>query len=369
MTYLASEILRAIKGHEMVYDQVSTAASRIWYGRDIREDVDGLVQDSLTDDYDDSYGRVYRLFHLVDNFVEKEMFTEFLKEEMIVDDSLREVSEDYHRFVHIFVSLHKLQEVLIETLKRDGEDIEKEGLSKEFAEWLTLLSVPDKLNTRLEQAKDMLLKELEPILTKYRKYIKDNAMKLLLIQGDVDMDALLRDIFENEGFCVDIAADGEEGLEMMKKNNYKIVLVNTLITKVDPITLIKKFRKNKDKQGKIVVTSNIKIETAVIEVMKAGGGGYEIMTEVTPEQLVQNVKGYVSGELTTEESFKKALIVARANDKKYKGKERGKFKYKDGRLDSIRDTELGDIPLIHEDDSPEEVKSKERIVQEKIKNI
>ncbi|MBN1617868.1 response regulator [Candidatus Dojkabacteria bacterium] len=194
-------------------------------------------------------------------------------------------------------------------------------------------------------------------------------MKVLIAQSDEEFTDMMKEWFVEYGFKVDVAYDGEECLEKVLKNDYDAIVINLLLSKVDAIEVIKKFKKSDRRKGRIIVTSNIKTEIAICEVIKAGGDGYEIMTEVTPYQLAQNIKGYISGELTTEESFRKALVVARTNDKKCKEKKNRKFKYKHGKLDSIRDVELGDIPLIHKDDSSEEVRRKEKIVQDKIKNI
>ena len=61
---------------------------------------------------------------------------------------------------------------------------------------------------------------------------KDNPIKILLIEDDPFLLSMYSIKFEAEGFKVISADDGEKGLEMAKKEESDIILLDILMPKV-----------------------------------------------------------------------------------------------------------------------------------------
>lgn len=64
--------------------------------------------------------------------------------------------------------------------------------------------------------------------------------RLIIVDDEKSIRAALRDILEYEGYDVDEAKDGEEGLEMILKNNYDVALCDIKMPKMDGLELLLK---------------------------------------------------------------------------------------------------------------------------------
>ncbi len=93
--------------------------------------------------------------------------------------------------------------------------------------------------------------------------------KILIIDDEKSIRSTLREILEYEKFSVEEAEDGEMGLEMLKKNEFDVVLCDIKMPKMDGIEVLEKhFQQGKDTPF-IMVSAHGTIETAV-EATKKG---------------------------------------------------------------------------------------------------
>ncbi|MEO1654122.1 MAG: sigma-54 dependent transcriptional regulator [Bacteroidota bacterium] len=93
--------------------------------------------------------------------------------------------------------------------------------------------------------------------------------KILIIDDEKSIRYTLRDILEYEKYEVDEASDGEEGFQMLKKNNYDVALCDIKMPKLDGIEVLEKASKlGKDTQF-IMISAHGTIKTAV-EATKKG---------------------------------------------------------------------------------------------------
>lgn len=87
--------------------------------------------------------------------------------------------------------------------------------------------------------------------------------KILIIDDEKSIRSTLREILEYEKYDVDEAKDGEEGLALLEKNEYDVVLCDIRMPKMDGIVVLEKaIELGKDAQF-IMVSAHGTIETAV----------------------------------------------------------------------------------------------------------
>jgi len=67
--------------------------------------------------------------------------------------------------------------------------------------------------------------------------------RLLLIDDDEELCAELREVLEAEGFKVDIALDGLEGLRYLHKEQYQIIILDLKLPKLNGYGVLKSIRK------------------------------------------------------------------------------------------------------------------------------
>jgi DNA-binding response OmpR family regulator len=75
-------------------------------------------------------------------------------------------------------------------------------------------------------------------------------MKILVVDDDLHIQRLYKEEFEDEGYEVVVASNGQEALEMFEKTSPDIVTLDILLPDIDGIRLL---RQMKDKNPKIPI--------------------------------------------------------------------------------------------------------------------
>jgi DNA-binding NtrC family response regulator len=94
------------------------------------------------------------------------------------------------------------------------------------------------------------------------------AQTILVIDDEKSIRRALNDILIMEGFKVDEAADGAEGIQKIETNNYDCILCDIKMPKVDGIEVLQKAQELKPDVPFIVISGHGNIETAVDAVKK-----------------------------------------------------------------------------------------------------
>lgn len=93
--------------------------------------------------------------------------------------------------------------------------------------------------------------------------------KLLVIDDEKSIRRTLKEILEYEDYKVDCAEDGEIGLELIKNNNYEIILCDIKMPKMDGIEVLEKIFTITTDTPVIMISGHGNVDTAV-EAIKKG---------------------------------------------------------------------------------------------------
>ncbi len=121
------------------------------------------------------------------------------------------------------------------------------------------------------------------------------------------MAHLLQQTLQEIGYSVDIALDGEDGLDKLNSNTYDLVTLDIVMPKISGLDVLRRFKKTGKKQGKIVMLNNLNQRQVIEEAFECGADGYELTSNVTPGDLPKLVKSYLDGSISKRESKKRAL--------------------------------------------------------------
>jgi len=120
---------------------------------------------------------------------------------------------------------------------------------------------------------------------------KDSNKKILIAEDERAMLRALTDTFENEGFNVFGAEDGEKGLKIAFKEHPDVILIDLLMPKMDGISMLKKIRE--DEWGKdvpVIILTNLSDVDKIAETVENGISHYLVKTEWSLEEIVKKVK-------------------------------------------------------------------------------
>ena len=80
-------------------------------------------------------------------------------------------------------------------------------------------------------------------------------MKVLVVEDDVTLNSLLKQGLSKEGFSVDGAKDGKEGLRLARQNTYDLILLDVMMPEMDGYTLLRTLRTEGHSAGILMLTS------------------------------------------------------------------------------------------------------------------
>ncbi|GAB4135327.1 MAG: sigma-54 dependent transcriptional regulator [Raineya sp.] len=139
--------------------------------------------------------------------------------------------------------------------------------------------------------------------------------KVLIIDDEAAIRRALREILEYEKHQVFEAKDGEEGLQMLSKEDYDLALCDIKMPKMDGLEVLTKFNElGKDTQF-IMVSAHGTIETAVEATKK---GAFEFVTKPPDlNRLLLTVRNALDKGNLVEETKKLRKTISKVINKKY----------------------------------------------------
>lgn len=102
------------------------------------------------------------------------------------------------------------------------------------------------------------------------------SQTILIIDDEKAIRRTLTDILSFEGFTIDEAADGAEGIKKIKENNYDCILCDIKMPKMDGMEVLTAAREEKPDTPFIMISGHGNIETAVEAVKK---GAYDFISK------------------------------------------------------------------------------------------
>ncbi len=120
---------------------------------------------------------------------------------------------------------------------------------------------------------------------------KDKKIKILLIEDDSFLVEMYTTKFELEGFEVVSAEDGKKGLEMVKKENPDIILLDILMPKMDGFAVLDALKKDEELADiPVILLTNLGQKDDVKKGFEKGAVGYLIKAHFMPSEVVDKIK-------------------------------------------------------------------------------
>lgn len=122
--------------------------------------------------------------------------------------------------------------------------------------------------------------------------------KILVVEDELYLRELYVEILKDEGFDVSDAADGQKAYEDISKGGFDLVLLDIMLPKMDGLTILKMIRENPpvNPNKAVVMLTNLGHDSSISEAISLGARGYMIKSDYTPEELIKEVRHYLSEE-------------------------------------------------------------------------
>ena len=116
--------------------------------------------------------------------------------------------------------------------------------------------------------------------------------RILIVEDDIPLQEALALKFENEGFQVFRAKDGQEGLDLAFTNCPDIILLDIIMPKMHGWQMLEKLREDQwGKGAKVIILNNVSDPAKIEEAKKQSGIiDYLVKTELRLEDVVKIVK-------------------------------------------------------------------------------
>ncbi|HSW88106.1 MAG TPA: response regulator [Candidatus Saccharimonadales bacterium] len=121
-----------------------------------------------------------------------------------------------------------------------------------------------------------------------------DTKRILVVEDDAFLRQIYSDTLSAENYSVDIAVDGEEGFAKLKIGGYDVVLLDILMPKMNGFEVVEKLKTDPEYKGNnkiIIYLTNLDNEADIKRALELGNG-YLIKSQITPGDLVKEVKMY-----------------------------------------------------------------------------
>ncbi len=88
-------------------------------------------------------------------------------------------------------------------------------------------------------------------------------MRILLVEDDADLAQFIRKGLKEEQYAVDVATDGEEGLDLALHNAYDLLILDIGLPKLDGLTLCRRIRDRGNMIPVLLLTARNTVEDKV----------------------------------------------------------------------------------------------------------
>jgi DNA-binding response OmpR family regulator len=118
--------------------------------------------------------------------------------------------------------------------------------------------------------------------------------RILLVEDEEMLSNMYQVKFQNDGFTLIKANNGEEGLQMADKEKPDFILLDVIMPKMDGFTVLKKLKENPNtKNIPVLLLTNLGQDEDVKKGNELGAVGYLVKANITPSEVVAKVKTFL----------------------------------------------------------------------------
>ena len=121
------------------------------------------------------------------------------------------------------------------------------------------------------------------------------AAKILIVEDDKFLRELMTRKLKNEGFDLQEAIDGEEGLKKLETYKPDIILLDLILPGLDGFETLERIKDNPQVSNiPVLILSNLGQRDEIEKGLKLGAVDFMVKAHFTPEEIVGKIKSILS---------------------------------------------------------------------------
>lgn len=119
---------------------------------------------------------------------------------------------------------------------------------------------------------------------------------ILFVEDDRPIAEMYSRVLEREGYRVEFAYNGADGLAKARSKSYDLILLDIMMPEMTGIEVLNELRGTDGKghsETKIVVLTNLAQDKTSQQALKAQADGYIIKADIVPSQLAGIISGLI----------------------------------------------------------------------------
>ncbi|MCD4694163.1 response regulator [bacterium] len=113
--------------------------------------------------------------------------------------------------------------------------------------------------------------------------------KILIVEDERPMAKALELKLNKSGFLAKAVGNGQEAVNLLKKEKFDLVITDLVMPKMDGFGLLEYIKKNKIKI-KVIVASNLSQDDDVVRAKKLGASDFLVKSNIPITKVVERVK-------------------------------------------------------------------------------
>jgi DNA-binding response OmpR family regulator len=121
----------------------------------------------------------------------------------------------------------------------------------------------------------------------------EKKTKILMIEDDPFFGRLCSKALEDEGYDVEIAPDGETGLNIIERVDPDLILLDIILPRMNGFEVLKNIREHENEKvanKKVIILSNLYAKEEEEKGEKLRAQDYLIKANVTSDDLLEKIK-------------------------------------------------------------------------------
>lgn len=117
------------------------------------------------------------------------------------------------------------------------------------------------------------------------------AHRVLIVEDDPLISRMYQNVFQFEGFEVDMARNGEEGLDKVTQHPPRMILLDVMMPKMTGLEMLQILKENPRTKGiPVVVLTNLSGINDAEKALGLGAVKFIVKSKNKPKQIVEQIK-------------------------------------------------------------------------------